>query len=103
MIEQLQLTSVRRVIWSSLIGEFQLLQSTVGEGKQAVRLVLDSRTSEMIVRIFEAMEAMCRAIIILLIVEMGVAVTCLGAAILSLLAYRIWQLVWTLILKEPWI
>ena len=66
-------------------------------------LVFESGANEMLKGLFDAVEAMLRAVMYLLILLMGAAVTALGAFITFFLAYRIGQFLYVLILKGRWL
>lgn len=56
----------------------------------------------MIKEFFEAIEALFRAVIYLLILFMGVVVATLSAYTLMFLAIRIGQFLWRVFFKESW-
>jgi hypothetical protein len=60
-------------------------------------------TIEMLKRFFEAVEAMLKTIIYLLILLMGMAIATLGTYTILFLALRIGQLLFELIFKEKWL
>lgn len=57
----------------------------------------------MLKKIFEAVEAMLRSVIYLLILLMGLAMASLGAYTILFLALRVGQFLFELIFKEPWL
>lgn len=57
----------------------------------------------MIKAFFQAIEAMARATIYLLLLLIGLTVTGLGAYMVFFLAFRIGQFFWELIFKKPWL
>jgi len=57
----------------------------------------------MLKKFFEAVEAMLRAVIYLLILLMGLAIAALGAYTIMFLALRIAQFLFELIFKEKWL
>jgi len=57
----------------------------------------------MIKVIFEAIEAMLRAVIYLLILLIGLALAALGAYTIVFLSIRIGQLLYELLFKEKWL
>ena len=62
-----------------------------------------SEANIMIKSFFNAIEAMIRAVIYLLILIIGLTAAALGSYIVLFLAIRTAQLLWTLIFKEPWL
>lgn len=57
----------------------------------------------MLKKLFEAVEAILRAVIYLLILLMGLALASLGAYTIMFLALRIGQFLFELIFKEKWL
>ena len=57
----------------------------------------------MLKKLFEAAEAMLRAVIYLLILVMGLSSASLGAYTILFLAFRFGQFLWELIFKEAWL
>ena len=57
----------------------------------------------MIQSIFQAIEAVLRAVIYLLILVMGLSMAGLGAYTIVFLAFRIGQFLWELISKRAWL
>lgn len=57
----------------------------------------------MLKKLFEAVEAMLRAVIYLLVLLMGLAMAALGAYAIIFLAIRIGQFLWVLIFKSKWL
>jgi len=57
----------------------------------------------MLKKLFEAVEAMLRAVIYLLILLMGLAMAALGAYTILFLSLRIGQFLFELIFKEKWL
>ena len=57
----------------------------------------------MVKNVFEALEAMLRAVIYLLILLMGLALAALGAYLIMFLSIRIGQFLYELLLKEKWL
>lgn len=47
-------------------------------------------------------EAMIQAVTYLLVLIIGLTATALGAFIVVMVAYRLWQFLWFYIFKEPW-
>jgi len=94
-----QLAVIQEVIrsvplcWRAAIGELQKIKI----------LILHTGIPTMIKSLFQAIEALCRAVIYVLILTMGVAVAGLGAYTIIFLAFRTGQFLWTLIFKEPWL
>ena len=66
-------------------------------------LILESGVPEMLKKLFEAAEAMLRAVIYLLILVMGLSSASLGAYTILLLAFRIGEFLWEAIFKEAWL
>jgi len=66
-------------------------------------LIFISGVSEMLKKLFEAVEAILRAVIYLLILLMGLALASLGAYTIMFLALRIGQFLFELIFKEKWL
>ena len=80
------------------------LLGAVGQETRKIRTsIYESRTSAMVKQIFEAIEAMFRAVIYLLILLMGLAIAALGAYTILFLALRIGQLLHTLIFQKKWL
>ena len=66
-------------------------------------LILQSTSRAMIKNMFQAIEALFRAVIYLLILLMGLSMAGLGAFTIFFLAIRIGQFLWALIFVEKWI
>lgn len=62
-----------------------------------------SEANVMIKSFFQAIEAMIRAVIYLLILVIGLTITALGSYIVFFLAIRTAQFLWTFLFKEPWL
>jgi hypothetical protein len=78
-------------------------QATTAEMQSVKRLIIYSEGFAMIKSLFQAIEALLRAVIYLLILIIGLAITGLGAYVVIFFAIRIGQFLWVLILKEPWL
>ena len=78
-------------------------QATIEETQNIRRLIIYSEGFAMIKSLFQAIEALLRAVIYLLILIMGLAITGLGAYTVLFFAIRIGQFLWKFILKEPWL
>jgi len=79
--------------WQAFIAEMQSIKC----------LIIYSEGFAMIKSLFQAIEALLRAVIYLLILIMGLAITGLGAYVVLLSAIRIGQFLWKFMLKEPWL
>jgi hypothetical protein len=71
--------------------------------KRIGELIFKLGITDMLKNIFAGIEAMLRAVIYLLILLMGLAITCLGAYTILFLAFRIGQFLYTLIFRNPWL
>ena len=92
-------TIIRELYWSG-----PLCWRTIFMETQKVKeLILYSEGQDMIKNIFQAFEALVRAIMYLFILLIGLTATGLGVYIVFFLAIRIGQFLWILIFKEPWI
>jgi hypothetical protein len=80
-----------------------LLAEIRHETNKVKLLTFKSGVTEMLKNIFEAVEAMLRAVIYLLILLMGLAMASLGAYTILFLALRIGQFLFELIFKEKWL
>ena len=80
-----------------------LLVKAIAEIQKTKELIFHSGVNGMIKKIFEAVEAMFRAVIYLLILLMGLAIAGLGAYTILFLSLRIGQFLFELIFKERWL
>lgn len=78
-------------------------QAFVTETLNIKQLIIYSKGQVMFKNIFQAFEALLRAVIYLLILIIGLTATGLGAYIVLFLAIRIGQFLWVLVFKEPWL
>ena len=103
MVVQRHIENLRFIVLGLLAQACQLACSVVAGVHDSWRLIFDAGVPNMIKRIFEAIEAMLRAAIYLLILLMGLAMVGLGAFTILCLAIRTGQLLWTLLFREPWL
>ena len=66
-------------------------------------LIFQSTSWAMLKNLFQAIEALLRATIYLLILLMSLSIAGLGAFVILFLAIRIGQFIWTLVLAEKWL
>ena len=78
-------------------------QGPLQKGEVQSKSTRPSGVSLMIKVIFEAIEAMLRAVIYLLILLIGLALAALGAYTIVFLSIRIGQLLYELLFKEKWL
>jgi hypothetical protein len=81
----------------------RLAANTLAKLQHAQCSICRGRTIAMLKHIFDAIEAVFRAVILLLVLLIGVAALVLGAFISGLLFFRIGELLWRLILRESWV
>jgi len=94
---------MKSALWQWIDCSYDLLKRIKQETERIKPLVLRCGVTEMFKRMFEAVEAMLRAIIYLLILVTGASIARVGAFIIIFLAIRFAQLVYELILKSKWI
>jgi len=103
MLAQRQLEQLRSIVSDRLAEVCRLAAQALGELQSARRLILDGRTFFMLKHIFDATEAIFRAVMLLLILLMGLEVVVFGAFISGLVLFRMGQLLWVLVFRERWI
>lgn len=86
------------------VADMRHLPKGIRQDVERIRpLIFESGVMEMLKKLFEAVEAMLRAVIYLLILLMGLAMASLGAYTIMFLALRIGQFLFELIFKEKWL
>ena len=81
----------------------ELITAVLANVKRIRELIFKVGIPEMLKNIFAAIEAMLRAVIYLLILLMGLALSGLGAYTILFLALRIGQFLYELIFKDKWL
>lgn len=84
-------------------GTHGLAEAVLREASRIKPLIFESTSFAMIKNMFQAIEALFRAVIYLLILLMGLFTAGLGAFTIFFLAIRIGQFLWALIFAEKWI
>jgi len=84
-------------------GGINLLAKAIVEIKKSKKLILNSGVNQMLKKMFEAVEAIFRAVIYLLILVMGLALAGLGSYIIIFLSIRTGQFLFELLFKEKWL
>jgi hypothetical protein len=82
---------------------YLLLRGIKLETQKIGPLILNAGPWGMHKKLFNAIEAMLKATIYLQVLWMGATITTLGLAITTVLAWRIWQFIWVLILGQKWL
>jgi len=95
--------NLKLIVHRSATGTRRLLEGIRYEVSRIKPLIFESTISAMIQNLFQAIEAMLRAVMYLLILLMGVAVAGLAAFTIVCLAVRIGQFLWVLIFAEKWV
>jgi len=95
--------NIKLVLAQLILRTIDLLQEIAAETRKIKPLIFESGVTEMLKNFFEAVEAMIRAVIYLLILLMGLAMASLGAYTIMFLALRIGQFLFELIFKEKWL
>ena len=79
------------------------LQALKAETHKIKDSILNSEANTMLTGIFRAIEAMFKALTYYFILFAGLTLTGLGTYIVLFTTFRLAQLLWTLIFKEPWL
>jgi len=80
-----------------------LLTKAIAEIRKSKELISKSGTSQMLKKLFEAVEAILRAVIYLLILIMGLSIAGLGAYFIFFLSIRMGQFFFELLFSEKWL
>ncbi|MCD4831691.1 MAG: hypothetical protein K8R02_07805 [Anaerohalosphaeraceae bacterium] len=80
-----------------------LLIKAIVEIKKTKELIFDTGVNKMLKKLFEAIEAIFRAAIYLLILLMGLSVAALGSYTIIFLSIRLGQFLFELLFREKWL